>query len=86
MDTMKKRQRSPSFREQMRASMDALRAIITSGHSPDGNGRLSVRTVDVVEPSDYASRDIRLTRLGLMLSQALFALLLVVSPSLVLAW
>jgi hypothetical protein len=40
----------PSFREQMAASMAELQGIMARGASPTDDGRLGVRSVDVVEP------------------------------------
>jgi DNA-binding transcriptional regulator YiaG len=81
-----KHQRPISFRRQMRQSMDELRSIMARGQSPTADGRLTVRTVEVVEPSAYDAKAVRRTRRSLNLSQALFAQLLGVSGALVRAW
>jgi putative transcriptional regulator len=86
MDTMNKSQRPMSFRRQMQQSMSDLQSIMSKGQSPSGNGRFTVRTIEVIEPSEYDTRSIRRLRQSLNLSQALFARLLGVSGALVRAW
>jgi len=83
---MTKRARIMSFRQQMRRSMADLRAIVTNGQSPSGDGRFTVRTVQIQEPSKYSANAIRRLRERLELSQTLFAKLIGVSASLIRAW
>jgi DNA-binding transcriptional regulator YiaG len=66
--------------------MADLQSIVDRGQSPSGNGRFTVRTIEVIEPSVYSARGIRAVRKSLNVSQALFAQLLGVSPALVRAW
>jgi DNA-binding transcriptional regulator YiaG len=84
--TTKSSRRPQSLRQQLRSSMDDLRAIMARGQSPAGDGRFTVRTVDVIEPSVHDARSIRRARRSLNVSQALFARLLGVSGSLVRSW
>lgn len=83
---MSKRNRPASFKQQMRQSMEDLRAIMARGQSPGGDGRFTVRSVAIVEPGAYDAATIRRTRRSLKLSQAVFAQLLGVSTSLVRSW
>src|SRR5207244_5992252 len=61
-------------------------SIMARGQSPSGDGRFTLRTVQVIEPGNHDARSVRRTREALNLSQALFAQLLGVSPALVRAW
>ncbi len=83
-DAMKRQ--TMTFREQMKQSMADLESIRTRGQSPAGNGRFTIRTMEVLEPSRYDARSIKRIRHDLKLSQALFAQFLGVSPALVRAW
>lgn len=83
---MSKRERLLSFREQMRQSLDDLRSIVEHRQSPTGDGRFTLRTIEIVEPGQYDARSIRRTRRALNLSQGLFAQLLGISGSLVRSW
>ena len=78
--------RPQSIRQQLRGSMGDLKTIMARGQTPAGDGRFTVRTVDVVEPSAHDARSVRRIRRSLNLSQSLFAQLLGVSGSLVRAW
>ena len=75
-----------TFGEQMAESMAELRAIMTAGASPTANGRLTARTIDVAEPSNYDAKAVKKVRDGLNVSQAVFAQLLGVSDVLVRSW
>ncbi len=86
VSTTKSRQRPQPLSQQLRSSMDDLRSIMTRGQSPSGDGRFTVRTVDVIEPSVHDARSVRRARRSLRVSQALFARLLGVSGSLVRSW
>ena len=83
---MSKRQPTLSFRRQMRQSMEDLRSIMARGQSPSGNGRFTVRTVEVIQPSKYDPKALQKIRRSLNLSQALFAQVLGVSGSLIRSW
>ena len=83
---MSKRQPTLSFRRQMRQSMEDLRSIMARGQSPSGNGRFTVRTVEVIQPSKYDPKALQKIRQSLNLSQALFAQVLGVSGSLIRSW
>jgi putative transcriptional regulator len=83
---MKKQTRIAPFREQMAQSMAELRDIMNSGLSPTANGRLTVRTIEVAQPSAYDAKSVRRIRDGLNVSQAVFAQLLGVSDVLVRSW
>jgi putative transcriptional regulator len=86
MDAMKKSHKATSFREQMARSMAELQAIMQAGASPSNNGRLTVRTIEVDEPSDYRAKDVKKVREELNVSQAVFAKLVGVSDVLVRSW
>jgi putative transcriptional regulator len=86
MDTMKKIRRIEQFKVQMARSMAELSSIISAGRSPSGDGRLTVRTIDVAEPAKYDAREVRKIRAALNVSQAIFAKLLGVSDVLVRSW
>ena len=75
-----------SFREQMRMSLRDLQSIVERGESPTGNGRFTVRTIEITEPSAYSAKGVRQVRRTTGLSQALFARLVGVSASLVRSW
>lgn len=83
---MKKAQKVQSFREQMSGSMAELQAIMQAGASPSNNGRLTVRTIEVDEPSDYRAKDVKKVREELNVSQAVFAKMVGVSDVLVRSW
>ncbi len=83
---MNKSTRSTAFGEQMAQAMAELRAIVSSGQSPTGDGRLTVRTIEVAEPSTYDGHKIKKVRTTLNVSQAVFARLLGVSDVLVRSW
>jgi putative transcriptional regulator len=86
MDPMNKSRRSAKFSDQMAQSMSDLRSIMSLGQSPTGNGRLTVRTIEVTEPSDYDARKVKQVRAALNVSQAVFARLVGVSDVLVRSW
>ena len=86
MDTMKQQARIPSFREQLASSMADLQAIMASGESPTGNGRLTVRNVAVADPGHYDAQAVKAARSRLNVSQGIFAQILGVSPILVRSW
>jgi putative transcriptional regulator len=86
MDTVKKQPRIASFRDQMRQSLADLQSIIDEKQTPTGDGRFTVRTVEVAPPRVYTPATIRGVRDSLGTSQALFAQIIGVSPSLVRAW
>jgi putative transcriptional regulator len=86
MDAMKKKQAVATFRDQMIDSMAELRAIIAAGASPSDDGRLTVHTVEVAEPSNYDANDVRKIRNDLNVSQAVFAQMVGVSDVLVRSW
>ena len=83
---MKKTTAVKSFNEQMTEAMTELRSIMAAGESPSGNGRLTVRTIEVEEPSQYDARDVKETRAVLNVSQSVFAQLVGVSDVLVRSW
>jgi putative transcriptional regulator len=83
---MSKPQRSATFSKQMSQAMSELRTIMSSGQSTTGNGRLTVRTIEVEEPSNYDARKVKKVRAGLNVSQAVFARLVGVSDVLVRSW
>jgi DNA-binding transcriptional regulator YiaG len=83
---MSNRTGSMSFAEQMRRSMRDLESIMRRGESPTGNGRFTVRQIDVEEPSVHTARTVRRTRDAMRVSQAVFADVLGVSAALVRAW
>ena len=83
---MSKHQRSKPFGEQMAHAMSELRSMMSSGESPTGNGRLTVRTIQVAEPSNYDARKVKKLRALLNVSQAVFAKLVGVSDVLVRSW
>jgi putative transcriptional regulator len=83
---MSKRNRPIGFREQMRRSMADMQSIVERGESPSGNGRFTVRTLEVVEPGKYGAKAVRNTREAMNVSQTVFAELLGVSAALVRAW
>lgn len=83
---MKKTQKGTSFRGQMAQSMAELQAIMKRGESPTGNGRLTVRRIEVAEPGLYDAKAVKEVREELNVSQAVFARLLGVSPVLVRSW
>jgi putative transcriptional regulator len=86
MDAMTKSQRSATFNEQMAQAMGELRSMMSTGRSPTGNGRLTVRTIEVTEPSRYDARKVKKVRAALNVSQAVFARLVGVSGVLVRSW
>jgi DNA-binding transcriptional regulator YiaG len=83
---MSKRQKSTPFQTQMRQSMADLQSIMKQRQSPTGNGRFTIRTLQVTQPSVYNAKSVRRTRQTLQVSQAVFAELLGVSTALVRAW
>lgn len=83
---MKKSQRSATFNEQMADAMGEMRSIMSSGQSPTGDGRLTVRTIEVAEPSMYDAVQVKRVRAALNVSQAVFARLIGVSDVLVRSW
>ncbi len=83
---MKKNAKPQSFRRQLAGSMAELRAIMESGASPSSEGRLTVRTLEVTEPSTYDAKAIRKIRQELNVSQAIFARMVGVSGVLVRSW
>lgn len=83
---MKKQERVQSFREQMRQSMAELRQMIENNETFDGNGRFTVRTYEVSDPSQYDAKKVKRTREALGVSQAVFAHLVGVSTVLVRSW
>jgi putative transcriptional regulator len=86
MDAMSKSQRSAAFKEQMADAMSELRSIMLSDESPTGNDRLTIRTIEVAEPSNYDARKVRKVREILNVSQTVFARLVGVSDVLVRSW
>jgi putative transcriptional regulator len=83
---MKKNSKVSTFRDQMARSMAELQGIMKRGESPTGNGRLTVRRVEVTEPGTYDAMAVKETREELNVSQSVFAQLLGVSPVLVRSW
>jgi DNA-binding transcriptional regulator YiaG len=81
-----KKQGVDSFRKQMAQSMADLGSIMDNGESFSGDGRFTVRTVRVIEPSTYRPGAVRAARRRLGVSQAVFAQLLGVSQVLVRSW
>ena len=77
---------SPTFRQQVKQSIRELQSIMDRRQSPSGDGRFTVRTMAVIEPSVHGAGSVRAIRKSLNLSQAVFAQLLGVSPALVRAW
>jgi hypothetical protein len=45
-----------TFRKQMAQAMSELRSIMSSGESPTRNSRLTARTIQIAEPSNYDAR------------------------------
>jgi putative transcriptional regulator len=86
MDTMSRSQRTDTFSQQMAHAMNELRSMMLSGESPTGNGRLTIRTIEVTEPSNYDARKVKKVRAILNVSQAVFARLIGVSDVLVRSW
>jgi DNA-binding transcriptional regulator YiaG len=86
MDAMKTKTPGQTFREQMAESMAELKGIIDRRESPTGNGKLSARVVEVVEPGAYDGDAVRDVREKLGVSQAVFARLVGVSDVLVRSW
>jgi len=86
MDTMNKSKRSAAFGEQIAQAMAELRAIVSSGQSPTRDGRLTIRTIEVAEPSTYDAHKIKKVRAALNVSQGVFARLVGVSAVLVRSW
>jgi DNA-binding transcriptional regulator YiaG len=86
MDAMSKSRRSAAFNQQMAHAMGELRMLMSSGESPTGNGRLTVRTIEIAEPSNYDARKVKKVRAVLNVSQAIFARLIGVSDVLVRSW
>jgi putative transcriptional regulator len=86
LDALKKNQKTSSFRDQMAHSMAELQTIMQSGASPSNDGRLTLRTIEVDEPSDYRAKDVKRVREELNVSQAVFAQLVGVSDVLVRSW
>lgn len=84
--TVKQTVKTQTFREQMARSMAELQTIVARGESPTGDGRLTVRSIQVTEPRQYDAEAIRMTRHRLNVSQPIFAQLLGVSPVLVRSW
>ena len=66
--------------------MKDIQSIMAHGQSPNGSGRFTVRTIEIIEPSVHHAKSVRRLRRSLGLSQSLFARLLGVSGSLVRAW
>lgn len=83
---MRKTRKTSTFREQMAGSMAELQAIMDRGESPTGDGRLTVRRIEVAEPREYDAKAVKAVRVDLNVSQAVFAHLLGVSPVLVRSW
>jgi DNA-binding transcriptional regulator YiaG len=87
MDTMKKRRLTiQSPRQQLAQSMKDLESIMARGQSYAGNGRFTVRTVEVTRPAAYSASQVCALRNRLGVSQAVFAELLGVSQVLVRSW
>jgi putative transcriptional regulator len=86
MDAMKKSAKPDSFRRQTADAMRELRSIMTAGSSPTADGRLSIRTIEVAEPSFYDAKTVKKVRSALNVSQSVFAKLLGVSNVLVRSW
>ena len=82
----KKNAKGMSFKDQMASSMAELQGMMERGASPSGNGRLTVRRIQVCEPGAYDARAIRAARERLNVSQPVFAQLLGVSSVLVRSW
>ncbi len=78
--------KTTSFNEQMAHSMAELRDLMTAGTSPTADGRLTVRTIEVSDPSTYDAKRVKQVRDGLNVSQTVFARLLGVSDVLVRSW
>ena len=83
---MSSKPRPQPFREQMAQSMAELESIMARGESPSGNGRFTVRTIEIVEPSEYDADAVRSVRDALQVSQTVFARLVGVSDVLVRSW
>jgi DNA-binding transcriptional regulator YiaG len=86
MDAMNKSPRSAPFGRQMAQAMAELRSIISEGRTPTGDGRLTVRAIEVAEPSVYDAKKIKRVRSAMNVSQAVFARLVGVSDVLVRSW
>jgi putative transcriptional regulator len=86
MDSMTRLARPQAFSRQMARAAAELRSIMSKGQSPTGNGRLSVRSVEVAEPSEYDAGRLKDLRVSLNLSQAAFARIMGVSDVLVRSW
>jgi putative transcriptional regulator len=82
----KPRNKVESFRKQMAQSMAELDSIMSAGQSFSGDNRLTVRTIQVAQPSAYRPDAVREIRKQLGVSQAVFAQLLGVSQVLVRSW
>ena len=83
---MKKTIRAATFNKQITQAMAEFQSIMASGESPSGNGRLTVRTMEVKEPSQYEAKDVKKTRAVLNVSQSVFAQLVGVSDVLIRSW
>jgi putative transcriptional regulator len=83
---MNKSARSAAFGDQMAQAMADLRAIVSSGGSPTSDGRLTIRTIEIAEPSTYDAHKIKKVRAALNVSQRVFARLVGVSDVLVRSW
>ena len=81
-----KRKTIPSFKQQMAQSMAELESIMQGGQSPSGDGRFTVRVIEVREPSPYDAGAVRRLRSRLNVSQAVFAQMMGVSQVLVRSW
>ena len=82
----KKDDKTLSFREQMARSMAELQGVIDRGESPTGDGRLTVRRIQVSQPREYDAKAVRAARERLNVSQPVFAQLLGISAVLVRSW
>lgn len=83
---MKTKGKIPSLSEQLAQCREEMKGVMDRGESPTGNGRLTARTIEVLEPDHYDAQTIRDTRESLNVSQAVFAQLMGVSAVLVRAW
>jgi len=83
---MNRESRTEMFGRQMADAMGELRSIMSSGQSPTGDGRLTIRTIKVDEPSEYSAKKVKRVRTTLNVSQAVFARIVGVSDVLVRSW
>ncbi len=81
-----KKSRVPSLRDQLLGSMADLKSIMDGNQSLSGNGRFTIRTIEIEEPQSYDASSVEATRAKLNVSQSVFARMLGVSDALVRSW